>query len=892
MRLRGGKHLQCAGIALLAVGAFYGLRPGLSDESTRGQRAVGVVDRVSQSDSAQPAHLAEIYGRLPLSFEANAGQSDPGVKFLSRGQGYVLFLTANEAVLRLGTTRPKSKVERQKGVDPVSRPAAFPGLIGRAAESENGLPAPNPEAQAPEVLCMRLIGANPRPRISGLDELPGRSNYFVGSDPKKWRTQVRNYAKVKYQGIYSGVDLVYYGSHGQLEYDFVVSPGTSPSRIGFEVGGASDLRVDADGDLRVKLEGGEVRLHRPVAYQPARAASRHVSSVPLLGSEDSGRTLVDARYVLEGENRVRFTVAGYDATKPLVIDPQLAYSTYLGGTNGDSGSGIAVDGSGNAYVIGYTFSTDFPTASPLQATNHGNSDTFVAKLNAVGSALVYSTYLGGSNADVSKGIAVDGSGNAYVTGYTLSTDFPTASPLQAKNHGGYDAFAFKLNAAGSALVYSTYLGGSGTDIAVGIAVDRSGNAYLTGYTFSTDFPTFAPLQTTNHGGVDVFVAKLNAAGSGLVYSTYLGGSNTDVGYGIAVDGSGNAYLTGYTLSTDFPTVTPLQSTNHGSTDAYVAKLNAAGSALVYSTYLGGTDSDAASGIKVDRSGNAYLVGYTFSTNFPTAKPLQSTNHGGWDAFVTKLNATGSALSYSTYLGGSGTEYGTGIAVDGSGYVDVTGRTNSTDFPTVTPLQGTNHGDYDVFVTKLKATGSGLVYSTYLGGSAGDSGNGVAVDRFGYVYVAGETNSTDFPTAAPLQGTYHGNADAFVAKILAGADLQITNSAPSSVATGSNITYTIVVTNLGPDAASNELISDATPVGTTFQSVSVSVGSCKSPVVGGTGTVKCTDPSLTAAGIITETLVVKVTAPSGSKITDTASTTSATIDPNTLNNTAKATTTVL
>jgi beta-propeller repeat-containing protein len=367
-----------------------------------------------------------------------------------------------------------------------------------------------------------------------------------------------------------------------------------------------------------------------------------------------------------------------------------------------------VDTSGNAYVIGFTTSTNFPTANPLQPTNHGAGDAFVAKLNPSGSALVYSTYLGGTAIDYGRSIAIDGRGNAYVTGYTASVNFPTANPLQPGNHGGpswcpCDGFVAKLKPNGSALIYSTYLGGSSDDGPHGVAVDGFGNAYVTGETYSTDFPTVNPIQPALHGNQDVFVFKLNASGSALVYSTYLGGKQADFGYDIAVDGSGNAYVTGFTASADFPTANPLQPKIRGGQDAFVAKLNAAGSALVYSTYLGGTNNDEGVGIRADRSGNAYVTGYTLSTDFPTANALQVTNHGGADAFVAELNAHGSALTYSTYFGGSSNDYGRRITVDSSGNVYWTGRTLSFDLPTASPLQATNHGLYDAFVVKSAPT---------------------------------------------------------------------------------------------------------------------------------------------------------------------------------------------
>jgi Beta-propeller repeat/Abnormal spindle-like microcephaly-assoc'd, ASPM-SPD-2-Hydin len=696
-------------------------------------------------DPKTQAKILESYGKLPLSFEANLGQTDARVKFLSRSSGYTLFLTGDEAVFSL----------RGSKVDGEALPAS-PKLQPKVVPVANA------------VLRMKLLKANPAARVIGADELPAKSNYFIGNDPKKWRNNVPEYAKVKYEGIYSGIDLVYYGNQRQLEYDFVVAPGADPHRIQFDVRGTKHISRDEHGDLVLQTAAGEVHWRNPIVYQ----------------EKDGTRQEIAAHYVIKHKNRIGFEVADYDSERPLFIDP-LVYSTYLGGSGEDNGYGIAVDSTGNAYVTGTTESTNFPTMNPLQPKYGGNFDAFVAKLNPSGSALVYSTYLGGGGYDVGFGIAVDSSGNAYVTGVTNSTDFPTMNPLQPAYGGGdTDAFVAQLNATGSALVYSTYLGGSGGDYGFGIAVDSSGNAYVTGETSSTDFPTMSPLQPAYGGGdTDAFVAQLNPAGSALVYSTYLGGSVTDYGQSIAVDSSGDAYVTGLTTSTNFPTMNPLQASNGGGNgDAFVAQIDPSGSALVYSTYLGGSDSDVGLGIAVDSSGNAYVTGFTDSTNFPTTPGAFQTacnscnpNTGTGDAFVTALNPTGSTLVYSTFLGGGGNDkraivvgpgtQGYGVAVDSLGNAYVTGYTTSTNFPTVNPLQPAYGGDYDAFVTKLNPTGSALIYSTYLGGSGTDYGHAIAVDSSGNAYVTGYTSSTNFPTMNPLQPTYGGGTnDAFVAKI--------------------------------------------------------------------------------------------------------------------------------
>jgi hypothetical protein len=738
----------------------------------------GFLTTLASAQSPKTDVVLSDYGKLPLSFEANGGQTDAQVKFLSRGKGYSLFLTGNEAVIAL--KKPASHSPKRKG------------LSGR------GLVEPQKQSAGEgTVLRMQLAGANAAPQVIGAEELPGKVNYFKGNDPKKWRTNVPTYAKVKYEGVYPGVDLIYYGNQGRLEYDFVVAAGANPSAIQLKFDTGRKLHIDNEGGLVLGGEGSEVRFEKPVVYQEHGA-----ERIPVEGS-----------YVVASGDQIRFRLGDYDHSLPLVVDPVLSYSTYLGGSASDSASGIAVDASGNAYVTGTTSSINFPTANSLQATyGGGNEDAFVAMLNPSGSALVYSSYLGGSGGDFGYAIAVDTAGNAYVTGYTYSTNFPTVNPMQAALHApNGNAFVSKLNSSGSALIYSTYLGGSGFgDYGNGIAVDASGNAYVAGVTRSYDFPTVNPIQATNHatpdrGSYNAFISELNSSGSALVYSTYLGGSIGDSASAIAVDASGSAYVTGSTSSSDFPTVNPIQPTLHlaGARNAFVSKLNSSGSALVYSTYLGGSSIyDGASAIAVDTTGNAYITGTTGSPDFPiTAHPLQPVFGLGIDAFVAKLNPSGSALVYSTYLGTGGrstNDAGAGIAVDGSGNAYVTGATSSFlptgNFPTVNPLQ-TYGGAGDAFVSIINPTGLALVFSTFLGGSSTDTGAGIAVDGSGNAYVTGSTQSTNFPTANALQPTFGGgNTDAFVAKISFGSATTTSLASSANPSFGQSVTFTATVTS--------------------------------------------------------------------------------------------------
>jgi hypothetical protein len=750
----------------------------------------------SKPEEAARVRVSETYGRLQLHFEANQGQTDPQVKFLSRGGRHVLFLTPTEAVIVVTTPKQASNNES-------------PRIGGKSTR---------PEGATRTALRMSFLGANPTPQVTGLDELPGRANYFTGNDPTKWRTNSPTYAKVRYQDLYPGTDLVYYGNQRQLEYDFIVRPGADPSRILLGFQGADPLEVDAAGNLVLHTAAGPIRQRKPVVYQKIDGVRRQISG----------------DYVLKGTDQVGFTVAAYDVTRPLVIDPVLVYSTYLGGSLDDEGDGIAVDASGNAYVTGVTGSTNFPTtAGAFDTTPNSAADAFVTKLNPTGSVLVYSTYLGGSNFDRGFGIAVDAAGDAYVTGVTSSMNFPTTTGAfdTTYNGGEKDAFVTKLNATGSALVYSTYLGGSGDDdTGLGIAVDALGSAYVTGVT-STDFPTtMGAFDTTFNGDLDAFVTKLNPAGSALAYSTYLGGSGFDLGFGIAVDALGNAYVTGITDSTNFPTTTGAFDTSlNGSADAFVAKLNPAGSALAYSTYLGGSGLDEGVGIAVDALGNAYVAGVTESTTFPTtAGAFDTTFNGGiFDAFVTKLNSLGSGLLYSTYLGGSGLDLGRGIAVDALGNAYVTGVTESTNFPTTMgAFDTTLNGVSDAFVTKLNPSLVGpasLVYSTYLGGSGRDEGDGIAVDAAGDAYVTGRTGSSNFPTTTGAFDTsFNGSADAFVTKIAdisppeastPGCEVTIADSGKITAANGDTATFSghAQVASSGQEVSGQQQYKDHGPV---------------------------------------------------------------------------------
>jgi hypothetical protein len=676
------------------------------------------------------------HANLPLRFEANEGQTDPVVKFLARGQGYALFLTLTEAVLVLDPPSPRS------------------ARRGQAAETR----------ETPSVVTMRLVGAGPSAQVGAIDRLPGTSHYLIGRDPQRWRRDVPAFARVRYDAVYPGISLIYYGNQRQLEYDFIVAPGADPGAIVLELDGADALSVDERGDLVIATARGDVRLGRPVVYQEIAGARRQI----------------EGGYTIDGGRRVRFRVASYDTSRPLVIDPVLAYSTYLGGSADDQGFGVAVDGDGNVYLTGSTLSTDFPTADARQSTKAGGKDVFVTKVDATGSNLVYSTYLGGSGEDIGNAIAVDVDGQAYVAGQTASNDFPTFNAFQTSRRS-IDGFLSKLDPSGATLVYSTLLGGSLDDRILGVAVDADGSAVVTGSTASTDFPTFDPVQSFLRAGREAFVTRFTPSGAGLVYSTYLGGSGDDDGNGVVIDADGNAYVVGTTTSTNFPILLPFQATKGGGvSDAFVTKLNhtvPTGLSVVFSTYLGGAATDEGKAIALGPGSRVTVVGSTTSLNFPTAAALQPTIGGTTDAFVTRLTAAGTGLVFSTYLGGLGIDKANGVAVHSDGTTHVVGTTRSTNFPVVDPLPGSAAlaGGSDLFVTRLASDGSALVYSTFLGGVADDEGSAIALDADGLVYVVGSTRSTGFPLVDPAQPVIGGGLDAVMAQIADGAILQFSAS---------------------------------------------------------------------------------------------------------------------
>jgi len=793
------RNVGIVGWCLLAAALVQPSRQFGAPVDGSADRATPMAPKIaSQKPSkAQQQRAVAAYGKLPLSFEANQGQTNSRVRFLSRGSGYLLYLTPDAAVLALESERPQ--------------------LSGRTSK----LPQPGREIAKPKppaVLRMQLVGGNAQAGMVGTDLLPGKSNYFLSNDPSQWHTNVPNYRRVAEHAVYPGIDLVYYGTQSQLEYDFVVAPGADPHAIRLAVQGAKELRIDAQGNLIATVGKGEVSFQRPVAYQE---------------DSDGTRQPVAARYAIKGGRNVEFKVGKHDPSRSLVIDPTLAYSTYVGGSLIDGANGIAVAPDDSAFITGETFSGNFPVVDARFPTNGAASEVaFVSKVSPDGSALLYSTYLG-CNVTIGYGIAVDSLGEAYVTGTTDCPNFPVTEGVPDGLCGAdkacgatwnpqgfivYNGWVTKLNVEGAALVYSLYLGYYAQCAGRAIAVDEAQNAYVTGdigpnimETVPLVAPETPPPLWCNYNGfqpfiggsggnpyggftTDAFLVKIDSTASDFLYCSYIGGTEEDVGYGVAVDTAADAYVTGVAYSPDFPTGGgALQTTYAGAGDAFLTKVNTnllGPSSLLFSTYLGGSGLDQGNGVAVDASGNAYVAGITTSrasTLLFTQPPgafqadctLDTLKVCEGDAFVAKFALSGTpALSYFTYLGGSLADSANGIALDSSDNAYVTGSTTSTDFPIAGNVFQTTYGggNADAFITELNPTGSDLVYSTYLGGSGTDTGNGIGVNPSDTAscstvptgsacsaYVAGQTCSFDFPLANPLQPNYGGNCDAFVSK---------------------------------------------------------------------------------------------------------------------------------
>jgi predicted outer membrane repeat protein len=708
MRKNINQSLAFGGQNIKKLAILWGILLGFIVATAIQALAIPEIKAGTKQTPAEKKAILQKAVRLQIPFIVNEGQiPDKNVKFYAKTFGGTAFVTEKGEIVY-----------------------AFPE-VQKDNDTNRGW-----------ILKEKLVGAPPIvPK--GLDSAKTNVNYFIGKNPAKWQTNLPTFNSISMGQVYPGIQLCLKAHSKNVEKIFTVAPGAHPDNIKLKIQDAISYSINDKGELAIATGTGRISFAKPIGYQEIKGK----------------RQPVEVTYALAGAS-YGFKAGEYDSSLPLVIDPVLVYSTYLGGTSDDSGNGT-VDALGNIYISGTTQSTDFPLANPYQASIAGGSDVFVAKLSSDGTSLLFSTYIGGSLAESGGWIGVDAIGNVYISGSTFSTDFPVVSPYQVDNAGDFDAFITKLNPDGSSIIFSTYLGGDNQDLSLCMTVDPGGSAYISGQTFSrlpgVPFPTtIGAVQTTYGGAGDLFVTKLNASGSALAYSTYLGGSDFEHANNIAIDTSGNAHVTGYTSSIDFPTVDPYQPANAGGKDVFVTKLSAAGSALFYSTYLGGSFDEIGTGIEVDTAGNVYATGYTLSDDFPTVNPYQANRGGREDFYIAKLNAAGSALLYSTYLGDATINSFPSVAVDAAGNAYITGDTgyiNSVD-------------DYDTLVAKLSPDGSTLIFWMDLGGTLEDRGNSISLDASGYIYVMGQTFSTDFPTVDPYQPAYAGWGDVFVAKISA------------------------------------------------------------------------------------------------------------------------------
>jgi hypothetical protein len=675
------------------------------------------------SSAASPKTLihnrAFDHPKLPVTFEPNQGQAASDVRYLSRNSNSTVLLEVTGLTFLLKGHR---------------------------------------EDTIPDALQLHLVGANSAPQIQPGPLAPSVSNYFLGRDHDQWHVNVPNYSQLTYRSTYPGIDLVYYSRQGLMEYDFIVAPGSDPNLIRMQFSGARHVSLDADGGVSFGLVHHRLTMNLPFAYQTIRGV-RHP---------------VDARFVRTARNEYGFRLGNYDRSKELIIDPTLTYSTFLGGSDDEGIFGIGFDPEGNIYVAGETSSINFPDRHAAQPHLGGSYDAFVSKFDHTGKHLIYSTYLGGSNYDHAVGISVDEKGSVVLAGLTNSSDFPVVHPYQPNLGGSYDGFIARLAPSGAELVFSTYIGGTQFDGINDVAQDKAGNIYIAGSTSSSDFPVssrafqrvcdqgFIPDVCTS----DAFIAKFNPTGSELLYSTYLGGSAYDTGAALAVDDTGAVYVAGQSSSRNFPTADPFQASLAGYANAWLTKISPDGEALLYSTYLGGNQFDAVNGIAVDPTHHAYLTGFTSSTNFPIHHPVQSSLLGQLNGFVAKFSESGTALDYSTYLGGNNQTYPFRISVDPTGAASVIGFTSSTNFPTIDPIQASfKGGAEDAFLSRFKPDGSGLAFSTYLGGTGDEYGYAITTDLTGALWIGGSTSSTNYPMVRAYQPKYGGGPfDAFLSRV--------------------------------------------------------------------------------------------------------------------------------
>lgn len=796
--------------------------------------ATALLSAAASLPAATPAatDLARAAGtpELPLAFEPNVGQADPRVRFLARGPGFGAYLLRDGMALALKGANP-SRVEDGEGrvgtraTTATSGPKGSnsPRIGGRGADpassfarrtgSTSSFIAHRSSFAPSAFLRMRLVGTQAARPAAGQQVLPGQVSYFLGSDPQKWRTGVPTYARVEYPEVYPGVDLAYHSRGNELEYDFIVSPGASTEPIRLQFEGSDRMRLD-DGDLVLDTPAGEVRHCAPVAYQEVNGVRKLVScryqlsdsgsrnadlgvrgsatSVAAeapepgrssnlsnlrnlwLGSESSSPA-TSSSSSMRPQSEVSFALGTYDPQLPLVIDPvvrtpnqrKFHYSRFLGGSGDDFGNAIVVDAKLSPYVAGETFSTAFyPDASAPKT----DSDAFVVKLSPDGETILHTTFFGGSENDSATGLALaPRTGHICVAGTTRSADFPVYREDQFYQ-GGDDGFHLVLHKNGREILRSTFLGGSGDDRVRDLAVDPAGRFHIAGETDSPDFPQRRPKQDYA-GGLDGFLTITAANRSVPVFSSHFGGTGDDAIHGVAIGKGGVVYVCGQTASGDFPVKAAMQPQLRGSTDAFITKFSAGAAGLVFSTFLGDVGDEAALDIVEDFRRGTVVTGWTSSKKFPTHKPLQMALSGPRDAFLLRLNKPGKALIHSTFLGGTNEDQGNRVVLDPYDNIYLTGTAASPDIPRLSPGQGIFGGQEDAFAYQIAAHGERMLMGTYMGGDRVDQGRGIAVDRWGSLYITGATHSGGFPNSIPNTGQL-GGFDAFVTKIGSGADTYV------------------------------------------------------------------------------------------------------------------------
>jgi uncharacterized repeat protein (TIGR01451 family) len=812
--------------------------------------------------SAEPERAQRLLANLPVYFIENQGQLDRRAAYYVHGSDKVIYFSPGGLTLVLHSPRRQA--------------ALLQGTTDRASDF---LIDPSVQRLA---LQVEFVGADLNVVPRGENPSTALISYFKGR-PEDWKSAVKSFTRLVYADLWPGIDLIFTGATNQLKYLFVVKPGADPTAIQLRYRGADSIGINRAGQLEVHTLLGDLKDERPTAYQEANAQTANIQVGYELRPNASGEL-----------HEYGFKLANYDHSLPLIIDPAiLVYSSFIGGTGDDRGNAIAVDSDGNAYITGETNSleTSFPEVVGPDRSFNGTVDAFVAKLNAAGTALLYAGFIGGTGDDRGKAIAVDSSGNAYIAGDTTSTQisFPVTVGPDLTHNGQTDAFVVKVNASGTSLSYAGFIGGSGIDQGNAIAVDSFDRAYVAGSTLSQglSFPGGTGLGVLNsfdileNGGVDGFVVRVAADGAALEYASFIGGVGDDRVFGIAVDGAGAAYLTGETNSNglSFPVAGGLDAVQNGGVDAFVAKVNPEGTALVYAGFIGGGGDDRGNAIAIvlgcALDCEAYIGGDTSSTeaSFPVTGGPDLIHNGGIDGFVAKVNAGGTALIYAGYIGGVGTDRVNGIAVDLAGQANVAGETDSTQasfpsgvgFGSVTSSDNTHNGAIDGFVAGVNAAGTALIYASYIGGTANDRAKAIAVDDNGDIYVTGETeaNSVTFPvggtTNSPfaIDNSQNGGIDAFVMKICVTVcnDLRVTQvDSPDPVRVGDKVTYTVTVANKGPEIATNVVLTDLLPATATLISAVPSTGSCS-----GTATITCALGSLANGASATVVIVATTTA---------------------------------